>query len=90
MDEVVEWVFHALRVIVRFVFQALIEILLEYLISPLAKLIAGIYRPIRHFFRVLFHFDVVASPLAALVVVAIISGPLFIVAKVFESFLMWW
>lgn len=90
MDDLVEWGIHGLRAIARFLFQALFELLFEHLISPLARLIAAIYRPIRNVFHAVFHFDIVASPLAALVVIAIFAGPLFIIGKAIESFLMWW
>ena len=88
MDDLVEWAFHALRALARLVLQLFAEVLLEYLISPLAKLIAVIYRPICAFFRVLFRFDILAIPLASLVVVAIFGAPFFIVVKAAQWILL--
>ncbi len=87
MDDLVEWGFHALRAFARIVLQIFFEALFEHLISPVAKLIAAIFRPIRALFRILFRFDVVANPLAALATVAVLAGPIFMVGKAIQSLL---
>lgn len=87
MDDLVEWGFHALRAFLRVTLQIFFEVLLEHLISPLAKLIAAIFRLIRALFRVLLRFDVVANPLAALATIAVLAGPFFILGKALEWFL---
>ena len=88
MDDLVEWAFHALRAFARVILQFFFEALLEHLISPLAKLIAAIYRCIRDLFRFLFRYDVVAGPLAAMATIVVLAGPLFIIGRALESLLM--
>ena len=84
MDEVVELAFRALRVAARLMLQMIVEGLIEHLVSPLAELIAAIYRRIRDFLRVLFRFDVIAIPLATLAIVGVVAAPLFMADKALE------
>lgn len=90
MDDLVEGGIHAVRTVGRLALHALFDILLDHLMSPLARLIAAVYRPIHHILRAIFRLEMLARPLAALLVMAIFAGPLFIIGKAIESFLMWW
>lgn len=90
MDDLVEGGFHAARAVGRLVLHALFDMLLDHLISPLGRLIAAVYRPVHHVLHAIFRFELVVRPLAALLVMAIFAGPLFIIGKAIESFLTWW